>query len=153
MDFSKKFEGTNNLKKLQRDVEAKSNRAVRAHLEYVQEYLVEKMSQPGTGRTYRLPGGGTYVASAPGEYPVIKMGELINDIVVKTVSGSNQYTTIFEIGTNQPQGGILEGMFKDGMKRKDGLDAGREWLTRALRECREDLNVKLKEVFPNSEID
>jgi len=41
------------------------------------------INSPKSGRSYRLPGGGSYIASAPGEAPANVTGDLIAGIVVE----------------------------------------------------------------------
>lgn len=45
--------------------------------ELVVGFIREKMSEPKSGRTYRIPGTAeTYQASSPGEYPAVRTGNL-----------------------------------------------------------------------------
>ena len=44
------------------------------------QIIVEEFSEPKSGRMYRRPSGGSYRASAPGESPAIRTGNLRDSI-------------------------------------------------------------------------
>lgn len=62
-------------------------------------------SRPKTGRTYRHPGGGSYVASAPGEPPANVTGALADSITAQpegegaSVTVTNAIAHTMEFGT------------------------------------------------------
>jgi hypothetical protein len=128
------------------------NKAVAEALEdwatEVVAYIKEKMQEPKTGHNYgykRSYDGQVYIASAPGEYPGIKTGELINDIQVTesmiSASGGGGYTGVQEvfITSDVPHAGILND--------PDYIHS-RPWLERAFSENEsrytEILNDKLQ---------
>ena len=61
-------------------IEKELNRIMSVRLRMIgrmmKRYFNDKLQGPRTGRIYRLPTGGFYQASAPGEYPARKFGDL-----------------------------------------------------------------------------
>jgi hypothetical protein len=53
----------------------------------VLEDIRGSMRSAKSGRTYRRPGGGTYIASAPGESPAVKTGALIRSLRARKSNG------------------------------------------------------------------
>lgn len=66
--------------------------------------IVESFSGVKTGRMYRRPGGGLYQASAPGEPPAIRSGELLRSIGQPTFPAPN----IGQMRIGAPYAGKLE---------------------------------------------
>lgn len=69
--------------------------------------LIQDMAQPHTGREYKVPGTGrTYTASAPGEYPAIRLGQLRAGI--RTAASISPSGIFGVIGTDVEHGLYLE---------------------------------------------
>lgn len=77
------------------------------------EWIVDELRAPKTGRWYNLPGGGGYYASAPGEWPARKTGNLINSLFVGVGSYNPDGTTI-RIYLTVPSGQVP---YKDDLER------------------------------------
>lgn len=88
----------------------------------VVEALKKNLTGSRTGRWYYKPGGGMYRASAPGEYPARRTGNLRAGV------GSlwDPRNARVVIGTNVPYGVYLE--------KKPPSQGGRPWLKRAADE-------------------
>lgn len=63
-----------------RTVKRQAHPVIRQALFDFRVILIEQFSGVKTGRMYRRPGGGQYQASAPGEPPAIRSGELLRSI-------------------------------------------------------------------------
>lgn len=62
----------------------KVDREIRVAEFAIQRDVKKRMSEPGTGRTYRSRGSSRdHVASAPGHAPAVDLGELRNGVVTK----------------------------------------------------------------------
>jgi len=86
--------------------------------------IVQNLSGPRSGRTYKVPGTGvTYTASRPGEYPAVRLGDLKGSIRWKM--RKRTFVTDAIVGTDQEHGVHLE--------KKSGV-GGRPWLERSLKE-------------------
>lgn len=96
--------------------------------------LIKKgMREAKSGEEYRIPGSNrTYTASAPGEFPAIRTGQLRSGIRFKQNNESDGVAV--HMGTNVDQGIYLEG--EDG----NGL---RPWLSKGINEY----DPRLKEVL------
>jgi hypothetical protein len=70
----------------------------------LREIIVESFSGVKTGRMYRRPGGGLYQASAPGEPPAIRSGELLRSIGQPTFPAPN----VGQMRIGAPHAGKLE---------------------------------------------
>ena len=90
-----------------RQVQSRGARAVNA----MRNAELETLNKPGSGRTYRKPGGGTYTASSPGEVPARRTGALrlnwTGDIKV-TSSGSGSIALLATLTSNTPYAGYLQ---------------------------------------------
>lgn len=85
-------------------------------------YLKKALTGPRSGRWYYLPGGGMYKASAPGEYPARRTGQLVNTL--QTSWDPENLTAV--VGSSVPYARYLE--------KKDPSAGGRPWLSRAAKE-------------------
>lgn len=103
-------------------------------LEFIGDHTLAEMSKPATGRWYTFYNHNTgfmetYQASAPGQYPTVKTGDLKKELKKKTnfkVEWSG-YKVDAYIGVDNPD------VAKYAI---DVLDAGlRPWRNRALLEC------------------
>lgn len=100
----------------------------------VRNQTLETLSGKRSGRVYRLPyGRGTYTASAPGEPPATRFGELKKSIQT-TVEGEEKQI-IGAVGTDKKTGPMLE----FGTRKM----AARPWL----RISFEKMIDKVKEIF------
>jgi hypothetical protein len=66
--------------------------------------FAEQFGGVKTGRMYRRPGGGFYQASAPGETPAIRSGELLRSIGQPTFPAPN----VGQLRIGAPHAGLLE---------------------------------------------
>lgn len=74
----------------------------------IRNKVLEGMRGPWTGKTYRVPGTArTYTASAPGEYPAVRLGALKASI--KMVVRQDLYGVYAVVGTLIPYAKYLEG--------------------------------------------
>lgn len=97
----------------------------------VKDHAISEMQKPKNGRTYRIPGTNkTYQASAPGQYPAVRTGELINNISVATQVGVVGITGV--VNVTVAHGAILEA----------GL---RPWLSRAAMDKEDELRALFEE--------
>lgn len=91
----------------------------------VRTHILEQMAKPKTGRWYIVPGTRVkYQASAPGEYPAIRTGQLRSSIRVADIVGANFVRVL--VGTYTRHGARLE----------LGL---RPWLRRAFYEMKGEI--------------
>ena len=89
---------------------------------------------PRTGHRYKKPGTNVYyTASAPGEYPARRFGDLAKNVRYKIRGGALGRDAI--LGTDQEHGVWLE--------KKPESQGGREWLRPSLEEAR----PFVKEIF------
>lgn len=78
----------------------------------MKKYFNLKLQGPRTGRIYPLPTGGYYQASAPGEYPAKKLGDLRktlayrvevdSDSVSLIIGSPMEYAVDLELYKNRP---------------------------------------------------
>jgi hypothetical protein len=86
-------------------VREEGNRRLNNCAELVVGYIREKMLEPKTGRIYRIPGTSeTYQASAPGEYPAVRTGDLWTSLTAQQTG-----PTEFTFGTSIEYAKYLEG--------------------------------------------
>lgn len=73
----------------------------------VVDHILKEMAKPKSGIEYTVPGTNVkYTASAPGEYPAIRMGELRDNIEVTTEVDALSVSGL--INVKVPHGAILE---------------------------------------------
>ncbi len=83
-----------------------------AKLRELKQFIDEEFTAPKSGREYRRPGGGTYRASAPGEPPAIRTGQLrasvsdpqvmkVGSTLVGKITISAPYAEFLERGTSR----------------------------------------------------
>lgn len=90
------------------------------------------MREAKSGEEYRIPGSNkTYTASAPGEFPAIRTGQLRSGIRFKIQNESDGVAV--HMGTNVAQGVILE----------DEGNGIRPWLSKGL----DEFDSRMKEVL------
>ena len=118
-------------------LEKRGRDGVRYWLRKFEAILKKNLSGARSGREYPLPGGGTYIASAPGEYPAVKTGELRDTIRVSIKTTKDDTTAI--IGTDAIHGLILE--------TKPIRAGGRPWMSRAYQENKDWLTEGLRRQF------
>jgi hypothetical protein len=81
--------------------------AMFAATQHVQGKLAETLSGNRSGRTYRVPGTGvTYTASAPGEAPASRLGDLRRSIDTRIEQGETRIEGF--VGTDLEYGLFLE---------------------------------------------
>lgn len=96
-------------------------------------HIKQGMRQAKSGEQYRIPGANrTYTASAPGEYPAIRTGQLRSGIRFKLQNDSDGIAV--HMGTNVAHGVILE----------DEGDGIRPWLSKGLDEYDQRLKSVLE---------
>jgi len=111
-------------------VNAASLKALIAAADQGRNQTVQNLSGTRSGVQYRVPGTNRYyTASAPGEYPAVRLGDLKGSIDRKVVKDEVQ------VGTTKEHGLILE--------KKDPSDGGREWLKPSLEQAKPAMLVKL----------
>ena len=98
-----------NLPQVLKAIDGAAEEAMRAAAEHLKNAWVLKLNRMGTGRRYRLPGGGFYTASAPGQPPARRTGRLARSVKVVVVRengkvearvGSTAFYAVFqEFGT------------------------------------------------------
>lgn len=113
--------------------------AVEEGAEVIRLHIEKEMDKPKTGRTYSIPhGGGTYIASAPGEYPARPTSELYAGIMIEVVDTTRNISAY--IGTDVPHGAILE----------DARHKGhRLWLRRGYNESRSAVEAVITKNLEN----
>lgn len=79
-----------------------------AAVELVKLNVLQMLSHPGTGRQYKVPGtkGAYYIASAPGEPPAVRLGDLKRSIDTDVIVEADTITG--EVGTDREYGPMLE---------------------------------------------
>ena len=118
-------------------IEAGARKAAWAAGDVLRNKVVENLTGPRSGRTYRIPGGsGTYTASAPGEYPAMipsgpAAGYLRSRIKIQMATDGVQ------VGTPVEYGLFLE--------KKPVSDGGRPWLHPSYKEAKGDMERKAAE--------
>jgi len=111
-------------------VNAASLKALIAAADEGRNQTVQNLSGARSGVQYRVPGTQRYyTASAPGEYPAVRLGDLKGSIDRKVVKDEVQ------VGTTKEHGLILE--------KKDPSKGGREWLRPSLEQAKPAMLVKL----------
>ncbi|MCK9355737.1 MAG: hypothetical protein M0R22_01090 [Dehalococcoidia bacterium] len=104
--------------------------AMTAGIENMRGMTVKNLKQAGTGRTYRVPGTQrTYTASAPGEFPAVRLGTLSGPAGVETEVKTDGTSVTASIGSRVKYGLYLE--------KKPASKGGRPWLKRTLDENRD----------------
>lgn len=107
----------------------------------IRNEAITGMAGPKSGREYPVPGTKrTYIASAPGEYPAIRTGQLRSQIklaIQTTLTG-----VYGAVGTNIKHGIILEGETE--VDQAAGI---RPWLSKAVRDAEPELKRILDEPF------
>jgi hypothetical protein len=96
-----------NLPAFTRAVTRQATPIIDDDLQIIHSHLVEGFNQPKSGRIYRRPQGGDYQASAPGESPARRSGDLersISDPQVREISGG----VVGEIKITAPHAKYLE---------------------------------------------
>jgi len=118
------------LAKLRKKLQEAAQQAGQAAADLLGEYLLEKMTEPKSGREYVLPDGDTYTASAPGEYPAIKTGKLSSSIrIISDLSAMKQGRVKFWVGVDPSAHGVdYDVVLYEEMDRK--------WIPDALEELR-----------------
>lgn len=98
--------------------------------EHLRTKILEKLSGSRSGRVYRVPGTGrSYVASAPGEAPAVRLGGLRRSVRAKVERRRGE--VLGEVGTDLDYGLFLE----RGTRRM----APRPWLGKTYEEEKEAL--------------
>lgn len=75
----------------QRSVERQVTPIMTEKLFDVRIFIIGEFGGAKSGRIYRRPGGGSYQASAPGQPPAIRTGELLRSISQPQVSRSGRF--------------------------------------------------------------
>ena len=111
---------------------------MRESVEIVKTKAVEKLSGARHGRQYRIPGTNRfYTASAPGEPPAVRLGELRQHVYTRVgegdglVAGQVTGDVVGEVGTDTIQGQVTE----TGSKKM----APRPWLEPSFEESQEQV--------------
>lgn len=97
-----------NVGKIQKDLKRRLLFKMAAVKVELREYLDDKLEGDAgrTGNIYPHPSGGTYTASAPGEWPSEKTGDLRKSIKFKTIMNQNEISV--EVSANVPYAETLE---------------------------------------------
>lgn len=96
-----------NRREFQQFVTQNGFNAVYAATQYMQGKLQETLSGNRSGRTYTVPGTGVqYTASAPGEAPAVRLGDLRRSIDTKVERGDTKIEGY--VGTDLDYGLYLE---------------------------------------------
>lgn len=94
-------------KEVVKSIEDTASKRMAEAVNEVRNTVLDTLSGSRSGRTYKVPGTGrTYTASAPGEPPAQRLGELRGSI--KTSVGGEGRTVIGMVGTDKIQGKMLE---------------------------------------------
>ncbi len=95
----------------------------------IQKHIIRNMETAKHGRTYIIPGTGrSYTASAPGEYPAVRTGDLIKGLATfVTVEGGKVKGSI---GSSAPYSKIVEQM--------------RPWLSRSFLETKSSVTTLMR---------
>lgn len=113
----------------------------------VTNHIKQEMRKKKSGEEYPIPGTGstgangrtepgskkTYIASAPGEYPAIRTGQLRSEVKFKVHNESDGVAV--SMGTN-----VLQGIVLEGTEERPGI---RPWLSKAL----EELDPRISQVL------
>ena len=124
-------------------INATSMKALIAAADVGRNQTVTNISGSRSGRTYRVPGTGvTYTASAPGEYPAVRLGDLKGGIQRKVVGGEVRVGTALKHGffLEDPNDEIAAGAHFSGSR-----NPARPWLKRSLDEAKPAMLAKLAE--------
>ena len=128
--MSKMF--VSNLPAVMAAVEAQGLKKLIAAADVGRNQTVQNISGPRSGNIYTVPGTSVkYTASAPGEYPAVRLGDLKSSVQRRVVGGEVQ------VGTDKLHGLMLE--------KKDPAKGGREWLRPSLEQARAAMIAKLAE--------
>jgi hypothetical protein len=132
-----------NLPAVTAAVEAAGKACMIAGLAKAHELTVKNLKHVGHGRTYRLPGQhGTWVASAEGEFPAVRLAQLSGPGGVETESVSESNEFVATIGSRLKHGLFLE-------KRPESK-GGRPWLKRTIDENRDTIVKAFVDQFNKS---
>lgn len=113
-------------------ITAASKKALIAAADVGRNQVIKNLTGSRSGIRYKVPGTQVYyTASAPGEYPASRLGDLLGSVERKVVGGDVQ------IGTAKAHGLILE--------KKDPSKGGREWLRPSLNQAKPAMLAKLAE--------
>lgn len=100
---------------------------VRTFAERIQQNVIQSMEGPKSGRVYEKPGGGTHIASAPGESPAVWSGRLRDAIKIRyrfggmvadigVLDGDPNYGHIHETGDGRPMRPFMKPAFDSNSK-------------------------------------
>ena len=116
-----------NLPEVSAAVEAAGRAAMIGGVERMRGMVLKNIKQQGHGRTYRVPGTKRdYTASAPGEFPAVRLAILSGPGGVETETESLSDAWEARIGSRHKFGLALE--------KKPVEKGGRPWLKRTLDE-------------------
>jgi len=135
-----------NLPQVTAAIEAAGRASMIGGIEKMRGMVVKNIKQQGHGKEYPLPGsktGGTYTASAPSEYPAVRLGILSGPGGVETETESNSGAWEARIGSRYKFGLALE--------KKPVTRGGRPWLKRTLDENKDAIVKGFEDTF-NAEI-
>jgi len=111
-------------------MEVAERKALNAACDVGRNQVVKNISGSRSGRTYKVPGTQvTYTASAPGEYPAVRLGQLKGSIK-SSVKGDTGY-----VGTDVEYALALE--------KKPPSKGGREFMRPSLNQARPGMLVQL----------
>ena len=132
LDFKLKF----HTKEVVAAIESTATQRVLEAVNVVRGQALETLSGSRSGRTYRVPGSRrTYTASAPGEPPASRLGELRQSVKIALKTAGRKI--IGMVGTALEYGKVLE------FGTRDGRIAPRPWL----RISFEKAQPKVKAIF------
>lgn len=75
-----------NIPQIESRLKSEANRKLNEAADLLENRIKNKLKGEGSGKVYSLPGGGTYRASAPGEPPAERTGDLLDDVTRATDS-------------------------------------------------------------------
>jgi len=102
----------------------------------VRNQIVQNLSGARSGKDYIVPGTSRhYTASAPGEYPATRLGDLKGSI--KTDILGRGMSVLGVVGTPLEYGLFLE--------KKPGSEGGREWLRPSMTQAQPEIKKILSE--------
>ena len=108
MSSGVKSEYISNVDEIVKNIDKAKYEKLLAASEFARNRLIEKLSGNRSGRTYLVPGTSTtYTASAPGEAPASRTGQLRGSIEYEITTDNAyigtplQYGAFLELGTNK----------------------------------------------------